>query len=118
MGAYEYSPSIPAEVRIVPRTFNLASKGNWVTCYIWLPDEYDVADIDPNSIIFKDEIQAESFRVDEEQQVATARFKRSDVQAILEVGEVELTVTGQLLNGTVFEGTDTIKVINKGRSSR
>ncbi|GAI94755.1 unnamed protein product, partial [marine sediment metagenome] len=91
---------INVEIEIRPETLNLASKGKWVNCYIWLPDEYDVADIDPNSIIFEDEIQAESFRVDEEQQVATARFNRSDVQAILEVGEVELTVTGQLLDGT------------------
>ncbi|MBA7606431.1 hypothetical protein ES703_13579 [subsurface metagenome] len=140
MGAYEYSPPIPAEVRIVPRTFNLASKGNWVTCYIWPPDDYDVADIEPNSVVIKpdcgpytppwppwpgwipsnepNDIYPELIWFEEQEQVAVAKFKRSDVQAILEVGEVELTVTGQLLDGTVFEGTDTIKVINKGRNNK
>lgn len=29
-------------------------------------------------------------------------------------GEIELTITGRLTDGTVFEGTDVIRVINKG----
>jgi len=114
MGAYEYSPPIPAEARIVPRTINLTSMGRWISCYIWLGEDYNVADIDANSVLLEDEIEAESLRVDEQQQVATARFSRSDIQAILNAGEVELTITGQLTDGTIFEGTDTIKVIDKG----
>jgi hypothetical protein len=112
MGAYEYSPPISA--RILPRTINLASKGKWITCYIWLLEDYDVADIDPNGIVLEDEIEAESFRVDEQQQIAIVRFSRSEVQGILTTGEVELTITGQLTDGTVFEATDIIKVIDKG----
>jgi len=114
IGAYEYSPPVPAEARIVPRTINLASKGKWITCYIWLPEDCEVADIDPNSILLEGEIQAELFRVDEQQQVAIARFSRSEVQGILAPGEVELTVSGELTDGTRFEGTDTIRVIDKG----
>jgi len=117
MGAYEYSPPIPAEVRIVPRSINLTSKGKWITCYIQLPEDYEVADIEPGSVILEDEIQAESLRVDEQQQVAIVRFSRSEVQGILNVGEAELTITGQLTDGTVFEGTDVIKVTDKGRKS-
>jgi hypothetical protein len=113
MGAYEYSPAIPAEVRIVPRTVNLASKGKWIACNIWLGEDYDVADIDPNSILLEGEIKAELLWVDEQQQIAIARFSRSDVQAILNVGQVELTITGQLTDGTIFEGTDVIRVIDK-----
>ena len=109
---------ISAEIDIQPDTLNISSEGRWISCRIQFPEDYEVGEIDPNSVLLEDEIQAESFRVDEEQQVATARFKRSDVQAILEVGEVELTVTGQFLDGTVFEGTDTIKVINKGRKNK
>ncbi|MHC4676334.1 MAG: choice-of-anchor Q domain-containing protein, partial [Planctomycetota bacterium] len=111
MGAYE-SP-VPAEVRIVPRSINLESKGNWITCYIWLPENYNVADIEPNSVFLEDEFQTESLKVDEEQQVAMARFSRSEVQGILNAGDTELTITGQLTDGTVFEGTDVIRVINK-----
>ncbi|GAH95781.1 unnamed protein product, partial [marine sediment metagenome] len=113
MGAYEYSPPVPAEVRIVPRTINLQSSGKWITCYIWLPEDYNVADIDPNSVFLEDEIGAQSFRVDEQEQVAIAKFSRSEVQAILKTGEVELTITGRLTDGTIFEATDVIRVLNK-----
>jgi hypothetical protein len=111
MGAYE-SP-IPAEVRIVPRTLNLTSKGNWITCYIWLPEGYDVADIDPNSIRLEDEIEPESLKIDEQQQVVVVKFNRSEVQAILTSGEVEMTVSGELTDRTRFEGNDIIRVIDK-----
>jgi len=117
MGAYEYSPPIPAEVGIVPRTINLASKGKWIACYIWLGEDYNVADIDPNSILLEGEIQAESLWFDEDQQVAMSRFSRSEAQGILNTGQVELTITGELIDGTVFEGTDVIRVIHKGLKS-
>ena len=115
MGAYEYSPPIPAEVRIVPRTINLASKGKWITSLFWLPEDYDVTDIELNSVLLEDEVEPEWFSVDEQQQVAIVRFSRSEVQGILNVGEAELTITGQLTDRTIFEGTDTIRVIDKGR---
>ena len=50
---------IEAAVDIHPNTLNLQSKGKWITCYIWLPEEYDVADIDSTSIVLEDEIEAE-----------------------------------------------------------
>jgi hypothetical protein len=111
MGAYE--APILAEARIVPQTINLASKGNWLTCYIWPPDQYNVAYIEPNSILLEGDIKPEQFSVDEQQQVATARFNRKDVLPILDVGDFNLTITCQLSDGTVFEAADTIKVINK-----
>ncbi|MHC4642169.1 MAG: choice-of-anchor Q domain-containing protein, partial [Planctomycetota bacterium] len=111
MGAYE-SP-IFAEARILPRTINLASEGNWITSYIWLPEGYDVADIESNSIFLENEIQPEQFSVDEQQQVATARFTREDVLPILEVGDINLTITGQLRDGTVFKGADIVNVTDK-----
>lgn len=113
MGAYEYSPPILAEVRIVPPTINLASKGKWITASLWLGEDYNVADIDANSVLLENEIEAESFRVDEQQQVAIVRFSRSEVQGILAPGEVELTVSGELTDGTRFEGADMIRVIDK-----
>ncbi|MHC4692332.1 MAG: choice-of-anchor Q domain-containing protein [Planctomycetota bacterium] len=115
MGAYEYMPSILVEVRIVPRTINLASKGNWITCYIWLPEQYNVADIEPNSVFLEGQIQSESLYIDEQQQVAIAKFSREELQGIVNTGEVELTISGQLKEGTIFEGTDLIKVIDEGR---
>jgi hypothetical protein len=135
MGAYEYSPPVPSEVRIVPRTINLASKGKWITCYIWLGEGYDIAEIDPNSVLLEDEIQAQLLRLDAQQQAAIAKFSRSKFRdSHKNVGspefheqrttsnevfdQVELTITGQLTDGTVFEATDVIRVIDKaGRKS-
>jgi hypothetical protein len=45
----------------------------------------------------------------------SGKVLRSDVKEILETGEVELTVNGYLVDGSYFEGTDIIKVIDKGR---
>jgi probable HAF family extracellular repeat protein len=118
MGAYE-SP-IFAEAWFVPRTINLTSMGNWITCYISLPEDYDVVDIDPNSVFLEEQIKAEQLSVNEQMHVAIAKFSRSDVQEILNIGEIELTVTGRLTDGIVFEATDIIKVIDKtgGKSAK
>ncbi len=119
MGAYEYNPLLSAEVDIDPDTLNLASKGRWITCYIWLPEDCNVADIDPNSVCLEDDtggepVWAEQVLLDEEDQVAIARFSRLEVQGILNVGDVELTISGELTDGTGFEAADTIRVIDKG----
>ena len=115
MGAYEYDGSaIQAEVDIDPNTLNLNSKGRWVTAFIRLPEEYNVADIDPNSVILEGQVKPKRFWLAEDEQIAIAKFDREQVQAILAVGEIELTVTGQLADGTSFKASDVIKVIDKG----
>jgi len=114
MGAYEYSPPILACMDIYPNTLNLTSKGKWITAFFWLPEEYNVADIDPRSLLLEDEIEPQWVWLDEEEQIAMARFSREELQAILNAGDIELTITGQLINGTIFEGTDVIRVIAKG----
>jgi parallel beta-helix repeat protein/predicted outer membrane repeat protein len=113
MGAYEYSALIQADIRIIPRTINLRSKGQWIAAFIRIPEDYNVTEIDPNSIFLENEIQPDEFSVDEQQQVATAKFNRENVQAILGAGDIDLKITGRLTDGTVFEATDTIKVIDK-----
>jgi probable HAF family extracellular repeat protein len=107
-------PPIPAEINIAPDTLNLSSSGKWISCCIWLPEEYDVADVNTNSILLEGQIAAAQVWVNEEEQVVMTKFSRADVQDILEAGEVELIVSGELINGAKFEGTDTIRVIDKG----
>jgi len=118
MGAYEYViAAIQAEAEIDPHTLNLTSKGRWITCYIWLPKDYNVADIDPNSVVlefFNNEFESQRFWFTEDAQIAVAKFDREQVQAILSIGEVELTIIGRLTDGTLFEATDVIRVLNKG----
>ena len=114
MGAYEYNPPIPAEVDIEPHTLNLESRGRWITAFIWLPEDYNIADIDPNSICLENEIKPDRFWLTEEGDIAVAKFGREEVQSILDIGEVELRITGRLNDGTVFEATGVVIVIDQG----
>ena len=116
--SYRIGP-IEAGVDIEPDVLNLKSSGKWITSYIWLPEGYNVADIDPDSVVLEfleDEIEADWVWFDEEEEIVMAKFSRAELQDILEVGEeVELTISGELTDGIRFKGTDTIKVIDKGR---
>jgi len=102
---------IAADIDIDRDTLNLQSKAKWIKCYISLPEGYNVADIDPESILLNDEVAPDRCRVHKAKQMLIVRFYRSEVQAIVEPGEVELTVSGELTDGTKFEGADTITVI-------
>ena len=111
-------PVIEATVDIDPDTLNLKSKGKWITCYIELQEGYDVADIDVSTIMLNDQVPAESQPTgildhDGDGIVELmVKFSRSAVQGLLGAAdEAELTVTGELSDGTLFEGTDTIRVV-------
>jgi len=109
--------TVDAEVEIAPRTLNLATMGKYIKCFIRLPEDYNVADVEPNSIVLEydaNEIEPEWLWFNEDKQVVMAKFNRADVCEILEAGDIDLTVTGHLVDGTCFEGTDTIRVIDKG----
>jgi parallel beta-helix repeat protein len=114
MGAYEYSPPIQAYVRIFPRTISLASSGKWIAVLLRLPEDYNVTDIEANSIFLENEIEPERFWFSENNQIAIAKFDRDQVRNILSIGQIELTINGWLVDGTVFEGSDVIRVLNKG----
>jgi hypothetical protein len=112
MGPYEYPLPLIAQVHIQPRTINLQSEGKWLTCRIRLAHGQNAADIDPDTVLLDDEIEPNSFRVHSGASSALAFFSYRDLQDIVDAGRVELTVTGQLTDGTKFTGKDTIKVID------
>jgi hypothetical protein len=120
---------IEAFVALEPNTLNLASQGKWVTCYIALEEGYDVTEIDGSTVALED-IPAHRGRegwarpeANEENivdldgngfLVRMVKFDRAAVQDIVPPPEAEVRVTGQLLDGTWFEGFTVIRVIDKG----
>jgi hypothetical protein len=108
---------VDINIKLRPKTLNLTSAGRWVSCEIFIPDGYSAADVNSSSVCLEGELPPEWIWFNEKQNVVMAKFERSEFEEILEPGDVELTVIGKLADGTVFTGTNTIKVIDKGRRS-
>ncbi|MCK4733445.1 MAG: hypothetical protein KAT65_13415, partial [Methanophagales archaeon] len=103
-----------------PDTLNLQSEGKWVTTYIELSEGSDVSAITVSTVMLNDQLQAEIHPTEigdyDDDGIADlmVKFDWSAVQEILEAGdEVEITVTGELTEGTPFEGSDVIRVIDQ-----
>jgi hypothetical protein len=101
---------VPATVGIGPQTLNLKSNGKWVTCTIELPPEYDVNDIDVSTVLFNGVVQVDKVVV--EGDTLVLKFSRSEVEDLFMPGEHTITITGEFYEGTEFEGSDTITVID------
>jgi len=104
---------LETDVDIKPETLNLKSNGKWVTVHIGLSAGYDVNDIDIGTVALEG-IPADWGKVTGDK--LKVKFSRAaliehirDVLGITE-GDVELTVTGNLLDSTPIEGSDTIYV--------
>jgi len=104
-------PTVPATIDIDPDTLNLKSKGVF-TAYITLPEGYDVADIDMGTVTCEG---APAVRGVTDGSILIAKFNRQDLNGVPTGKEVELTVSGNLLDGTPFTGSDIIRVISKGK---
>ena len=114
--------TVQALIDVKPDTLNLDSKGRWITTYIEFPENYDVNDIDVNTVILHNQIQAEDNPTEigdyDNDGIADImlKFDRYAVQEILEEGDkVEINIKGELFDGTSFEGSDTIRIIDKGK---
>lgn len=120
-----------ATVDINPDTLNLKSRGKWITAYIELPNGYDVNDVDVSTILLNNTVSAEMRPVgigDEDGDGIPdlmVKFSRSEVKDYVEanLGDlapestkplifvIRLVLTGQLYDGTPFQGTDAIRAI-------
>lgn len=119
------STSVVATIDIDPDTLNLKSKGNWITCYIELPEGYDVNQIDANTVTLSvgsaTPIAAELSPTEvgdydnDTIPDLMVKFDRGAVQSVASEGSVEMTVGGSLTDGTTFEGTDTVLILDKGK---
>jgi len=115
-------PPITATMDVNPDALNLRSQGRWITVYIELPEGYNVSDIDVSSIRLN-----ETFSVDPTAPTQIGdydsdgipdlmvKFNRTELTSylynIIEVrlDTVALTVSGELTDGTPFEGIDTVR---------
>src|SRR3989339_580599 len=111
---------IEAEVTIKPETFNLKSKGNF-KAFITLPSPYSVNDIITDTVICEGATAIDG-KVDSVRRfVATFNVQELDLGFDIKVHKgrddkkvkVELTVSGELNDGTKFEGSDEVRIKGK-----
>jgi hypothetical protein len=121
-----YKTRIEATVDVDPDNLNLGARGRFVTAYVEL-DGADVKDIDPTSVLLNNQISPvlderygfvtseEAYIVDHDENGILERmlkFDRQAVQAVLSPGNiVTITISGQLNDGSKFEGEDTLRVL-------
>lgn len=120
--SYSIGPEepLPATVDIDPDTLNLKSNGQWITAYITLPEGYNVEDIVLETV-YLDGIPVAWSEI--QNGVSMVKFNRTAIQSSVasepdyesapKSYDLMLTVTGELADGTLFEGSDTIRVLQK-----
>lgn len=103
----EEPPEITASIDIDPDTLNLDSEGVF-TAYITLPEDYVIENIDSSSVECEG---VQAIRTSIENELFVAHFSREGLN--IGTGDaVKLTVIGKLQDGTYFEGSDKIHIIN------
>jgi len=137
-GGYFSNLVIVSRIDIDPNSLNLGSKGQWITAYIQLPECYNAEDIDASTILLNETIQpvldpkydfvtnSSEYLIDHDGDGILERmvkFDRAEVELFIRSqgigwGKVQLTVTGGLVDGTSFEGTDIIFVVYAGAGLR
>jgi len=118
-GQYGRAYNVEATVDIKPETLNLNMQGQWITAHIELPEGYNVSDIDPESILLENMFGA--VRSNMEGRTLMVKFEADGVIdylwiLLLHMGgyrsHVDLTIKGQLRDGTQFAGMDTITIMD------
>ena len=119
-----YLSEIPATIDIKPDNLNAKSKGKYITCYIELPEDLFVENIDIDTVRLENSIPAKArpTKIGDYDQDGIpdlmVKFKRRDV--IKAIGKakrgdvIELQLTGELIDGKSIIGSDVITIVKKG----
>ena len=102
---------VKANVVIKPETLNLKSRGMFIA-FIRLPKGYNAEDINVRTVVCEGAPALGGFGF---HNTFIAWFKVQDLVNVPPGDAVALTVTGTFYNGTPFTGSDTIRIIDKGR---
>ena len=105
--------TIPAAVLIKPETLNLNASGVF-TAVITLPEGYDVANFNVSTVECEGGYALSATISAADSGTLVVKFDKEDLRDDLPAGDVEMTVSGELTDGTRFEGSDTVRVISKG----
>jgi hypothetical protein len=120
--SFDPSATFSATLDIYPSTLNLLRTGQWITAYVEFPEGYNVSDIDVSSIVLNHTIlvdpNAPTIIGDYDNDTIPdlmVKFNRTAVsQYILSkgimMGNVTLTISGQLYDATPFTGSDLVRV--------
>ena len=110
----EFTPPPPpfhvlilADVRIEPEVLKLGSKGV-ITAFIKLPEQYSISEVSLATVTSQGASAVKAV-IDGDKLIV--KFNREELQDIQPGEDVELSVRGELQDGTVFEGSDVVKVI-------
>ena len=99
---------LPAKVTIKPQSLNL--KKTEFKAFIELPAPYNVSNINGSSVVCEG-ARVKEYKIDNFTFIAD--FMTVDLVNITSGKEVKFTVTGNLNDGTPFEGSNTINVFSK-----
>jgi FG-GAP-like repeat len=116
--------TLEASVDIDPDAINTRSMNKWITAYIKLPDGYGVRDIQIDTVKLNGQFPAtgpsEVKDFDKDKQLELmVKFdwqKANRGTGVVGDGTITFTVSGQLTDGTTFEGSDVVKTVQGGRS--
>jgi uncharacterized repeat protein (TIGR02543 family) len=106
----QWTAIIAASIRIEPETLNLHGAGMF-TAFIRLPADFNIADIDLATVKCNGAPALKGIVADD---TLIVKFDRQSLVGVMTGDEVTLTVTGKLMNGTMFSGSDTIMVMDNG----
>jgi hypothetical protein len=123
---------IDALIDIDPDTLNTKSHGKWITVYITLREGFDVAAIDTSTIAITslggescdpNYIQAADLdftpeigdRDEDGTDDLTVKFDRQILLDYICLDDVSITIEGELTTGEHFSGSDSIRIIDRGK---
>ena len=99
---------VAANVRVEPETLNLGKKGV-ITAFITLPEPYLLSELKPSTLMLCGALATKTIIASEKMLIA--KFRVEDLRDVAPGEVVNMNVSGELLDGTLFIGHDQIRII-------